>query len=381
MAETTETLFPMRKFFAPEFVFGVGALDLAGRYARNLGASRVFLVSDPGVREAGWVRDVEASLEAEELPWVLFDQVSPNPQMEEVEAGTRAFEEHRCDMICAVGGGSPIDCAKAVSVLSTNGGNIRDYLGVDQVPQPGCPLLMIPTTAGSAAEVSQFAILSDPRARRKCGIISKLIVPDVALVDPRTPCSLDTHQAAGGAMDTLTHAVEAYVSNAHSPVTDPLALEAVRLVGAHFEEGIAHPARPEHRGHLLKASLLSGLAFSNASLGLVHAMAHALGGMLDSIHGDSNALLLDGVVRFNLSSATSRYARVAEALGVSPEGLIPRLRELRGLAGLGEGIASLGATEAIIPDLVARAMADPCLVTNPRQPRPDEVAQLFREAL
>ena len=182
-------------------------------------------------------------------------------------------------------------------------------------------------------------------------------------------------------MDTLTHAVEAYVSNAHSPVTDLLALEAIRLVGAHFEEGIAHPARPEHRGHLLKASLLSGLAFSNASLGLVHAMAHALGGMLDSIHGDSNALLLDGVVRFNLSSATSRYARVAEALGVSPEGLIPRLRELRGLAGLGEGIASLGATEAIIPDLVARAMADPCLVTNPRQPRPDEVAQLFREAL
>ena len=381
MSEALETLFPMRKFFAPEFVFGVGALDLAGRYARNLGASRVLLVSDPGVREAGWTARVEASLASEGLPWVLFDRVSPNPRVDEVRAGTRTFEDHRCDVICAVGGGSPIDCAKAISVLSTNGGDILDYRGVDQVPSPGCPLLMIPTTAGSAAEVSQFAILSDPRTRTKFGIISKLIVPDVALIDPSTPCTLDRHQAAGGAMDTLTHAVEAYVSNAHSPVTDLLALEAIRLVGLHFPGGIAHPAQPEHRGHLLKASLLSGLAFSNTSLGLVHAMAHSVGGLLDSIHGDSNALLLETVIRFNLPAEPDRYGRIAEALGVPPEGLIPRIRQFRDMEDLGGNLASLGVTEALLPELVQRTLEDPCLVTNPRQPRADEVAQLFREAL
>ena len=381
MSETLETLFPMRKFFVPEFVFGVGALDLAGRYARNLGASRVLLVSDPGVREAGWTARVEASLASEGLPWVLFDRVSPNPRVDEVRAGTRTFEDHRCDVICAVGGGSPIDCAKAISVLSTNGGDILDYRGVDQVPSPGCPLLMIPTTAGSAAEVSQFAILSDPRTRTKFGIISKLIVPDVALIDPSTPCTLDRHQAAGGAMDTLTHAVEAYVSNAHSPVTDLLALEAIRLVGLHFPGGITHPAQPEHRGHLLKASLLSGLAFSNTSLGLVHAMAHSVGGLLDSIHGDSNALLLETVIRFNLHAEPDRYVRIAEALGVPPEGLIPRIRQFRDMEDLGGNLASLGVTEALLPELVQRTLEDPCLVTNPRQPRADEVAQLFREAL
>ena len=381
MSETLETLFPMRKFFVPEFVFGVGALDLAGRYARNLGASRVLLVSDPGVREAGWTARVEASLASEGLPWVLFDRVSPNPRVDEVRAGTRTFEDHRCDVICAVGGGSPIDCAKAISVLSTNGGDILDYRGVDQVPSPGCPLLMIPTTAGSAAEVSQFAILSDPRTRTKFGIISKLIVPDVALIDPSTPCTLDRHQASGGAMDTLTHAVEAYVSNAHSPVTDLLALEAIRLVGLHFPGGIAHPTQPEHRGHLLKASLLSGLAFSNTSLGLVHAMAHSVGGLLDSIHGDSNALLLETVIRFNLPAEPDRYGRIAEALGVPSEGLIPRIRQFRDMEDLGGNLASLGVTEALLPELVQRTLEDPCLVTNPRQPRADEVAQLFREAL
>jgi len=384
------TVLQMRKFLSPEFVFGPGALHLVGRYAANFSAQRALVVSDPGVVEAGWAERVIRELRESGTEPILYADVSENPRTDEVGRGAELFSRRRCSIVVAVGGGSPLDCAKGISLLSTNGGDIREYEGVDKVPLPGSPLVMLPTTAGSAAEVSQFAIISDPRARRKFAIISKMIVPDVALIDPETTVTLDGYRTACCAMDTLCHAAEAYVSNASSPVTDLFSLEAVRLVGRNLLPTLERPEDPLHRSELMLASAEAGMAFSNASLGLVHAMAHAAGGWLDAVHGELNALLLEHAVRYNFPAAPERYRRIGEALGLdlggcpdeaAREALSGSIRDLRLRAGLKGSLTGMGLTRSDIPDLVRNALADPCIVTNPRKPTPRDVEELYESAL
>jgi alcohol dehydrogenase class IV len=208
----------LRKFLAPEFLFGIGARYQAGRYARNLGSSRVLLVSDPGVIAAGWTSQVRNSLEEEGLETVLFSGLTPNPKAQEVTRGVEIYRQADCDTIVAVGGGSPIDCAKGIAVVTANGGSILDYEGVDMISEPGPPLLCIPTTAGTAADLSQFAIITDQARRCKIAIISKAIVPDLSLIDPEMTTTMDPFLTACTGMDALTHAIEAAVSNAHSPL-------------------------------------------------------------------------------------------------------------------------------------------------------------------
>lgn len=181
----------LRKFVAPEYIFGVGARSLAGRYARNLGARKVLVVSDPGVVAAGWTGDVTDSLEAEGLPFVLFTDVSPNPRAEQVMAGAELYRTEKCNAIVAVGGGSPMDCAKGIGIVSSNHKHILLFKGVDQVQHPMPPLICIPTTGGTSADVSQFAIITDPLEKLKIAIISKSVVPDLALIDPLTLTSMD----------------------------------------------------------------------------------------------------------------------------------------------------------------------------------------------
>ena len=268
----------LRKFVAPEFVFGVGSLSLAGQYGRNLGGRKALVVSDPGVEAAGWVSRVIASTEAAGLSSVIFTQVTPNPRLEEVNAGAARYAEEACDTIIAVGGGSVIDCAKAIGVVSANGGDIRDFIGVDAVGAPMPPTICIPTTAGTSADVSQFAVLSDRELRRKVLIISKAVVPDISLIDPAASTTMDPFLTACTGVDALSHAIEAYVSLGHSPLTDVHALEAIRLISSSLLGAIAEPQNLESRSNMMLGSLQAGLAFSNASLGALHAMAHSLGG-------------------------------------------------------------------------------------------------------
>lgn len=188
----------IRKFVAPEIVFGDGALELLGRYAANLGASRVFMVTDPGVGRTGLVDGAVAVLRSSGVEAVVYDRVSPNPRDHEVMEGAAAYRRHDCDVIVAMGGGSPMDCAKGISVVSANHGDILDFEGIDRVDVPGPPLICVPTTAGSSADVSQFAI------------ISKSMVPDVALIDPATTLSMDRHLTLCTGIDALVHAIEAY---------------------------------------------------------------------------------------------------------------------------------------------------------------------------
>ncbi len=174
----------LRKFVAPELIFGEGARHMAARYAKNFGASKALIVTDPGIMAAGWAEDVAASFEAAGIPYHFFSDVTPNPRSQEVMDGARFYEREKCDTIVAAGGGSSIDCAKGIGIVSSNTGHILDFEGVDRIPSPGPPLICIPTTAGSSADVSQFAIITDEGRKVKIAIISKTVVPDVSLLDP-----------------------------------------------------------------------------------------------------------------------------------------------------------------------------------------------------
>lgn len=380
----------LRKFVAPEFVFGTGALRLAGRYAKNFGGSKILLVTDANCIKHGITGQVAESLDEAGLQWALFSDIYPNPSAEEVMAGADVYREEGCNLIVAVGGGSPMDCAKGIGIVSSNGRHILEFEGVDNVPVPCPPLICIPTTAGTSADVSQFAIIRDCARKVKIAIVSKTVVPDVALIDPATTVSMSAELTACTGIDALTHAVEAYVSNASSPVTDVHALEAIRLIRSGLTGAYTRPDDLEMRALMMMGSLHAGLAFSNASLGAVHAMAHSLGGQLNLPHGLCNALLLRHVTAYNFNAAPERYANILSTLGYETAGKSPSdlntllstgLSELLDSVNLGQSLGSIGVAKGDLRQLSAKAIADPCMVTNPRRLSLDDIEVIFENAL
>ena len=382
-------LYEMRKFVAPEFIFGVGSRRRVGFYARNMMARRVLIVSDEGVVRAGWLDTVRGDLEEAGISSAVFTALTPNPKDHEVMAGAQVYARERCDVIVALGGGSAIDCAKGIGIVHASGREIGEFEGIDRVEVPGPPLLCLPTTAGSSADISQFCIIVNSPARYKMAIISKTVVPDVALVDPETTLTLDPYLTACTGIDALTHAIEAYVSTASSPVVDVHALAAIRLVRDNLEAAVWSPGDVAARENMSLASLQAGLAFSNASLGAVHALAHPLGGFLDLPHGECNALLLEHVVRFNFPAAAERYRRIAAELGIDARGmndgecaqrLAGELAALRARVGIAGGLAERGVRAADLPELAAHAVKDACIFTNPRRVSPSDAQAIYGDA-
>jgi len=385
-----EAVWELRKFVAPEIVFGTGARRLAGRYCQNFHATRVLIVTDPGLLNTRWVPDVQASLEEAGIPWEIFSDISPNPRSSQVKGGVTRFTAGQCDCIIAVGGGSPMDCAKGIGIIATNGGSILDYEGVDTIPNPLPPLIFIPTTAGTASDVSQFSIINDEFRRVKIAIVSKIIVPDVALVDPETTLSMPSYLTACTGMDALVHAVEAYVSSAASPLTDIHALEAIRLLADNLPRIYRDPDNPYLRRDIMLASLEAGLAFSNAILGAVHAMAHSLGGLMDLPHGECNSLLLEHVIRYNFPAAPERYLTIAGKMGLNLRELSGKeqvdlfcshIRNMRTDLGIIGTLSDRGVNPGDIPSLAEKAMKDACLLTNPRKLTLKEIARIYEDAL
>jgi alcohol dehydrogenase class IV len=380
----------LRKFVAPEFVFGEEARHMAARYALNFGASKVLVVTDPGIIAAGWVRDVTDAIKAAGIPYHIFSGITPNPKAEEVMAGAEEYEREKCDVIVVVGGGSPIDAAKGIGIVSSNKTHILEFEGVDQVPSPGSPLICIPTTAGSGADVSQFAIITDTCRKVKIAIISKTVVPDVSLIDPATLSTMPRELTAHTGMDALAHAFEAYVSNAGSAITDLFSLEAVRLISSSLIPSIESPENQAVRSKAMLASLYAGLAFSNAGLGLIHAMAHTLGGYLDIPHGESNSILISRVISFNMEAAQERYTTLGKMLCENIAGLkgctdadnvFGILDNLRKTLNVDVSLGKLGIKPGDIPVLAAQAIKDPCIATNPRRPTRKEIEELYEQAL
>ncbi|WP_320008851.1 alcohol dehydrogenase-like regulatory protein ErcA [Maridesulfovibrio sp.] len=380
----------MRKFVAPELVFGVGSSKLAGQYAENFGVSRALIVSDSGIVECSWVKGVRESLEDAGIETFVFSNVSENPRDVEVMEGAEFYLENRCDCIIAVGGGSPMDCAKGIGIVTTNNSHILNFEGVDMVEVPGPPLICVPTTSGSSADVSQFAIITDTERDVKISIVSKAMVPDAALIDPELTTTMDAALTAATGLDALTHAMEAYVSNANSALTDLFALDAIELVSKNLVGAINNPLNIELRGLVMLGSMEAGLAFSNAILGAVHAMAHSLGGFLDLPHGECNAILLPYVIKTNFPYAVDRYTNIAQKMGVdvaekSSEQICDELVEaiiaLRKSAGIKKSLGDLGLSREDIPQLAELALQDACMVTNPVELSQEDVEKIYEAAL
>lgn len=378
------------KFVAPEIIFGEGALNQVGESCVRLGARKVFLSTDRGVLNAGWFDRILDSLDAAGLDRVIWSDLSPNPRDHEVEAGARVYLENGCDAVLCLGGGSAMDAGKAVAILATNGGSIRSYEGVDTISRPLPPMIAVPTTAGSGSEVSQFSIIVDSDRKLKMTIISKSLIPDIAISDPLLLVTLDAQLTAYTGMDALTHAIEAYVSVAATCLTDIHALNAIRLVGRYLRASVSSQTKMEAKTAMAMASVQAGLAFSNAILGAVHAMTHQLGGLLDMPHGMANAILLPYVMKFNLISSVDRYADIAAALGEEVAGLSKReaaeraMTAVQSLAmdiGIPRRLSEVGLQADYIPQLSANAVQDVCLITNPRDASIEDIEAIFREAL
>lgn len=379
----------LRKFVAPEIIFGGGALDFLPQYITNFSGRKVLIVTDRGVIDSGVVGQVQARLDEAKISYVVYSEVGENPRDYEVMEGVELYNKSDCDVIVAIGGGSPIDCAKAIGVVSTNKKNVLAFEGVDNVDVPGPPLFCVPTTAGSAADVSQFAIINDSEKKTKITIVSKTMVPDIALIDPATTLSKPAFLTACTGLDVLTHAIEAYVSRASSPLTDLHAVKSIQLILEFLPKTLEDKQNLESREKVMLASLHAGLAFSNASLGAVHAMAHSLGGLYELAHGECNGLLLEHVVAYNYYEAQKRYNKLAGMFGVEVDScekddlrnqLVAKICAFRHSVGVDKKLREYGLKKDDLQLLAENACDDPCMLTNPRHPSVDEVKDIFIQA-
>ncbi|ALF09197.1 iron-containing alcohol dehydrogenase [Parageobacillus thermoglucosidasius] len=379
----------IHKFVMPEVIFGNGAIEHAGESCLRLGATNVFIVSDPGVIEAGWLDVVIRSCKQANLQYTVFSDVTMNPKDVEVEKGCKAYIENECDAIIGIGGGSPLDVAKAVAILVTNGGKIHDYEGVNKIRKPLPPQVMIPTTAGSGSEVSQFSVIVDTLGQKKMTIISKSLIPDIAIIDPETLSTKNAHLTASTGLDVLTHGIEAYVSLAATPLTDVQAKNAISLVSEYLRPSVASKINKEAKTKMAMASLQAGLAFSNAILGAVHAMSHAVGGKYPVLHGDINSILLPHVMEYNLLANPKKFADIAAFLGVDIRGLshmeagrkaIECIKQLTMEIDAPQRLSDIGLEKDEIPHMSLVALDDACMITNPRDVTAEDIEEIFRRA-
>ncbi|MFF0816670.1 iron-containing alcohol dehydrogenase [Rhodococcus sp. NPDC003318] len=378
------------KFHAPEIVFGVGSLQEAAYAAARLGATRPMLVTDAGLLAAGWVDEFLDCLSECGLTATVWHDLTPNPKDHEIAAGHERYREHGCDVLIALGGGSVIDATKGIAVLASNGGHILDYEGVDRAVVPIPPLVMIPTTSGTGADVSQFCIVTDTARGTKITIIGRSLVPDVTVIDPRLLTTMPEWLGAATGLDALTHGIEAFVSLAHNPLTDHHALRAVAMVTENLPHTITDPAEMDARAAMAQASLEAGLAFTNAILGAAHAMSHQVGGLLDLPHGVINGILLPHVIRFNASSDAAPYVEIARSLGLdehrgTPEeaalAVADRVQRLARDVGVPHGLGALGVREQDLDRLARFALRDACMATNPRTATHAQMVELYRAAM
>ncbi len=375
------------KFEVPEIIFGRGLLNQIGACARRLGGHKVFLVSDQGLLAAGWVDRALRYIMDAGLEVVLYDNVTCNPKDLEIEAGAQEYIRQGADVIIGLGGGSAMDAAKGVAILVSNGGRIRDYVGPDKIIRPLPPLVLCPTTCGTGSDVSQFAIINDTENRCKLTIMSRCVAPDISLTDPDTLETLPDEFVCTTATDALSHALEAFFSVASTSLTDVHAIKALRLVSASLVNAVRE-RRPEHLENLSRASLHAGMAFSNSLLGIVHALAHPIGGMYDANHGSINAILLPEVLRYDIPVVTDKLPELAWGLGQVGGGSVgsaseivqEKLAAMLDAAGAPRSLRTIGVRKEDLPELARRALKDVCIVTSPRQADEKDLLAILERA-
>ncbi|AZG35501.1 MAG: L-threonine dehydrogenase [Shewanella psychromarinicola] len=379
------------KFFIPSVnILGQGSVDEAIKDINAFGFTKALIVTDKPLVKIGLVKKVADKLNANGIEVVIFDGVQPNPTTGNVAAGLDLLESNQCDVIISLGGGSPHDCAKGIALVATNGGNIKDYEGVDVSTKAQMPLVAINTTAGTASEMTRFCIITDEARHIKMAIVDKNTTPILSVNDPELMLEKPASLTAATGMDALTHAIEAYVSIAANPITDACAIKAIELIQANLINAVHQGDDIQARENMAYAQFLAGMAFNNASLGYVHAMAHQLGGFYDLPHGVCNALLLPHVQSYNAQVVPARLADVAKAMGVDTTAMsdeqgakaaIDAIKQLAKVVNIPENLTQLGVKAEDIPTLADNALKDACGFTNPKQATHAEICQIFTNAL
>jgi alcohol dehydrogenase len=374
----------------PPITFGAGTAGQVVEEVRRVSASRVLVVTDPGVAACGVAGRVRDLLEASGITTGLYDRVPAEPSVASVEVAFDAWRTGNFDAVVGVGGGSSLDTAKGISIRTANDGPVSRYFGVEQLPKRGVPYVLLPTTAGTGSEVTPSAIFDDTDRQLKAGIVSSRLIAAAAIVDPDLTISCPPHVTAAAGLDTLTHALEAYVAVKANPISDLYALEAVRLVGQHLRAAVARGTDRAARSGQSLASLYGGVTIVGAGTGLCHAMAYPLGSAYHVPHGVANALLLPAVMAYNLPADLAKFARLAEALGESVAGLslraaadrsVEAVRQLSMDIGLPGGLRAVGVPESALEGFVPGALSAARLITNnPRVPTPDGVLYAYRES-
>jgi len=377
-------------FIPPVNLMGAGSLDDAVQAIRSYGFKKALVVTDAPLVGLGVARKICDLLAAQGVRSVVFDGVQPNPTTQNVTDGLRLLQDNACDFVISLGGGSPHDCAKGIALVAANGGSIQDYEGLDQSAKPQLPLVAINTTAGTASEMTRFCIITDESRHVKMAIVDKYTTPILSVNDPELILIKPAGLTAATGMDALTHAVEAYVSTIATPITDACALKAVELIGQWLRTAVADGQNIEAREQMAYAQFLAGMAFNNASLGYVHAMAHQLGGFYDLPHGVCNAVLLPHVQAYNKQVAAGRLGDIARAMGENVDGLdddaaaercLAAIRKLSADIGIPSGLTQLGVQAKDFPTLTANALKDACGATNPVQASPEDITAIFAAAM
>ncbi len=369
--------------------FQPGSIKKLGEEVKTLRGRKILLVTDKGVRNSGILTKAIESLEKEGLSYVVFDEVEPNPSLETAQKGYALLKEKGCDILAAVGGGSPMDTAKAIGIQATNPEPLLKYEGFNKVVNPLPPLIAVPTTAGTGSEVTGASVITDRTRKYKTPIRSPFLIPRVALLDPEVLATLPPLVLASTGMDALTHAYETFVSTLTNPISQALAYDSMRLIGKYLRALYANPDNREAQGHMMLASTMAGMAFFNGRLGMVHALAHPLGGVFDTPHGMANAILLPHCMDFSRMAAPGLFARIAEALGKDIQGLTVEeasrkaaeaVREILVDTRIPTSLREVGAKKEGFETMAKDGVASGIHLSNPRRITLEDMVAIYQAA-
>lgn len=379
----------IRRIYWPAInLIGPGAVKEIGTEIKKLHLKKLLLVTDKMLRAIGIVNIITNILDDAKIDYVIFDDVEPNPTVQNVNNGLKVFKANNCDGLLSVGGGSPQDAAKAIGILFTNGGNIVDYEGIGKSTYKSVPIVAVNTTAGTASEVTINYVITDEARKIKMVMVDPNSLATVAVNDPELMVNKPAGLTAATGMDALTHAIESYITRGAFRLSETLSLEAIKLIAESLETAVTDGENIEARSKMAWASYIAGLSFSNCGLGIVHSMAHQLGAEYNLPHGVANSILLPYVEEFNSVACVEKFAEIAVALGVDTEGLTndeARRAAVKKLAVMAEqlNIPKLADTPFRLKDidkLATRAMVDVCTGGNPREVSIDDIKTIFKNA-
>ncbi len=381
----------VRRMYLPQLsLFGPGAVKEIGPEIKKMKLKKALVVTDKVLVEIGVAGKILSILDENKIDYVVYSDVNPNPTTKNVYDGLEVLKENGCDLVISIGGGSPQDCAKGISILATNPGDIKDYEGVNKTGNKGLPIVAINTTAGTASEVTINYVITDEARKVKMVMVDTNCLSAIAVNDPELMMKMPKSLTAATGMDALTHAIEGFITRGASRLTDVLSLESIKLISESLRDAVIDGSNIEARSKMAYGQYVTGMAFSNCGLGIVHSMAHQLGGTYNLPHGVCNAILLPHVMKYNASATGDKLRQVAIAMGENVEGLsteeanevaIKAVEKLSKDVGIPSGIGELGVKEEDFDKLADLTLLDACAPGNPKAATKEDVISIFKAAL